>query len=248
MQVCGLHNEMKKITTCFILMFIYLLTSPEFSYAGVIMLGTRVIIKEDDKYGEVKLKNEGDKPELIQVWIDNGEGSIQSTEESPPLIPTPSVFRIGAHSEQSVRINLLNSELPEDEESLYWFNFLQIFPKREKAASSLDFSLINAVKVFYRPSKIHSLNRNNSDYLRVKLDKKQKVITLQNSSPYHINLAGNATYGNEKKCRLDIEGNIIKPFSELRMRIKEIECNSKTLSLNIIDDDGRVSLKSLVIN
>lgn len=239
--------KMRNITARLILIFICLLTTTEFSYAGVIMIGTRIIIKEDDKYGEVKLKNEGDKPQLIQVWIDNGEGSIKSTSESPPLIPTPSVFRIGAHSEQSVRINLLSSELPEDKESLYWFNFLQIFPKGEKATNSLDFSIINAVKVFYRPSKINSSSRDNSDYLRVKLDKRSKFLTLQNSSPYHINLAGNASYGNEKKCRLDFEGKIINPFSELRLRVKEIECNPKTLSLNIIDDDGRVSVKSLAI-
>lgn len=244
MQAYGLHTDMKSLTG-FINLTLFLLTLSSSSYGGVFMLGTRIIVNEGDAYREVTLRNNSDKDELIQVWIDRGEAGMHHQNDSPPFIATPSIFKVAAHGTQTVRINVLRPQQFGNRESMYWFYFLQVFPKPEKNKNSMDFSLISAVKLFYRPEKIRNKTEKLTVNLKGHFDKKSRTLTIENDSPYHINISGIIKTNKQKNCSVNADGDIIYPFSSLKKKVTEDGCHMEKMIVNMIEDDGRISEESI---
>lgn len=83
---------------------------PFFSYANVVITGTRVIYPADQKSISVQLTNVGNEPSLVQSWLDKGNISSNPNTESVPFIIAPPVTRVEANAGQTLRINFTNTE------------------------------------------------------------------------------------------------------------------------------------------
>lgn len=122
--------------------------------ASVIISGTRVIYPAGDREITVKMDNTGKQPALVQAWIDDGDLKSRPGTVKVPFVLMPPVFRIDPAKGQTVRIVYTGDPLPEDKESVFWLNVLDIPPKVEESPSTnaLQLAFRSRIKLFFRPA------------------------------------------------------------------------------------------------
>ena len=99
------------------------------AHAGVVISGTRVIYQAKEREVTVKLSNEGDAPALVQVWLDTGNPNAMPDESKVPFTLSPPLFRLDPKKGQSLRLIYTQEPLPQDKESLFWLNVLEVPPR-----------------------------------------------------------------------------------------------------------------------
>lgn len=126
--------------------------------ASVTLLGSRIIYPAPASSINIQFKNDDSIPYVIQTWFDDGDMDAKPQQiNHVPFITTPPVFRIQPKSGQVARIVVSQTDkLPQDRESVYWFNMLQIPPTSQAATdkNAMTVMLRNRVKLFYRPAAI----------------------------------------------------------------------------------------------
>ncbi|ECK7329236.1 fimbria/pilus periplasmic chaperone, partial [Salmonella enterica subsp. enterica] len=97
---------------------------------SVTILGSRIIYPSTASSVDVQLKNNDAIPYIVQTWFDDGDMNTSPENSSAmPFIATPPVFRIQPKAGQVVRVIYNNTKkLPQDRESVFWFNVLQVPP------------------------------------------------------------------------------------------------------------------------
>lgn len=125
-------------TTCFAAAAFTAFTTFQVN-ADIVISGTRIVYPASSKDVIVNLDNRGNKPLLVQTWLDDGRDGVDPQELKLPFVITPPVSRIDPQKGQSLRIKYMGSALPQDRESLFWFNVLEIPPKsKAKEGESLN--------------------------------------------------------------------------------------------------------------
>ncbi|MBA1686996.1 fimbria/pilus periplasmic chaperone, partial [Escherichia coli] len=93
--------------------------------ADIVISGTRVIYKSDQKSVNIRLENKGNNPLLVQSWLDTGDDNAEPGSITVPFTATPPVSRIDAKRGQTIKLMYTaSSVLPKDRESVFWFNVL----------------------------------------------------------------------------------------------------------------------------
>jgi chaperone protein EcpD len=160
--------------------------------ARVAIESTRVIYPEGAKEVSIRIENGGATPSLVQAWVDEyGNKGNPSTSKAPFML-LPPVMRVDAGKQQVLRIRFAGAELPQDRESVYSLNVLEV-PSRGEAASAggsmLNVAVRNRVKLFYRPqalSKINPTSAIESLHWNVAQAGDGWVLRARNDSPFHI--------------------------------------------------------------
>ncbi|MEG5463427.1 fimbria/pilus periplasmic chaperone [Enterobacter chuandaensis] len=163
--------------------------------ASVTILGSRIIYPAGASSVDVQLKNNDDIPYVIQTWFDEGDVNATPAEGAKiPFLTTPPVFRIQAKAGQVIRVTHTGArDLPQDRESLYWFNALQVPPSNlesEKGQNKMLVMLRTRVKVIYRPAGIGT-PKNQLKGLRVSTvfdAQKGYGISIENPQPWYASL------------------------------------------------------------
>lgn len=204
-------------------LFFALFTAGAFStpaLSSVVVQGTRVIYPESAKEITVKMTNQGKTPLLVQSWLDDGHENGDPAKMKLPFIVTPPVSRLDPAKGQSVRITWTGQPLPQDRESIFWFNVLEIPPKTASAegSSKLNLALRSRIKFFYRPknlpgSFIDALNN-------VSWSVKNNAITLKNASPYYLSIVGGNVWVGEKKYTY--KAKMLSPFAEDNFAVPQL--------------------------
>jgi P pilus assembly chaperone PapD len=128
-----------------------------YANAGVSVSGTRVIYPEQSRQVSVRLSDEGNHPVLVQAWIDTGDARARPESLSVPFVLMPPVFRMEAGKAQVVRLSYTKEPLPQDRESVFWLNVLEIPPKENAGGepkNSLQIAYRTRVKLFFRPKDL----------------------------------------------------------------------------------------------
>ncbi len=91
----------------------------------------------------------GETPSLTQVWVDDGRVQNQPEKDAAPFIVLPPIVRIEPGKGQSWRLVFNGSRLPQDRESLFWFNLLDIppEPKNGKTDNYLQLAIRSRIAV-----------------------------------------------------------------------------------------------------
>lgn len=102
----------------------------------------------------VRTNNKSSSPLLVQVWVDDGTTNGDINKLKVPFTVTPPVYRVEPGKGQSVRLIYNGMTLPQDRESVFWFNMLEIPPVNESVADKdrLELAFRTRIKIFYRPS------------------------------------------------------------------------------------------------
>ena len=119
--------------------------------AAVYIEGTRIIFPSSEKEITVKTTNKGKAPALMQIWLDRGNSQLQPQNADAPFLVTPPIYRLDPGKGQSVRLAFVGEQLPQDRESLFWFNALEIPPLAKGDKSYMQVAVRSRLKLFYRP-------------------------------------------------------------------------------------------------
>lgn len=197
---------------------------------GVTLGSTRVIYPLDSKQMSVSVKNTSDKTSfLVQSWVEDIEGNKVKT-----FITTPPLFKTAPNNENLLRLMYAGEKLPEDRETLFYFNAKAI-PAIDKddteGRSALILATVTRIKLFVRPEKLSVSPEKAKDMLRFSLDADK--LTIINPSPYYLTLSG------IKLGTQSVETTMVAPKDQVKVKVAGKSGNDITYS--IINDFGGVS-------
>lgn len=153
------------------------------AWGNVYIYGTRVIYPAAKKEVTVQLMNQGDRSALVQAWIDDGDTRTPPEKLQVPFLVTPPVVKVKGNTGQQLKIKLTKENLPQDRESIYYLNVLDIPPNgtNNTESNKIKFALQNRIKLIYRPTGLHAVNKESFNQLHIK--RASTGIVIENSSP-----------------------------------------------------------------
>jgi len=211
--------------------------------ASVVMTGNRIVYPADSREVSVQLTNRDAFPGVVQVWLDDGDAKSTPQTSRAPFVTTPPVFRLAANAGQTVRLRYVGKEVPQDRESLWWFNFVQIPPveKGAQADNQLLVMVRSRVKVFMRPKGLTGSPLEMAATSRVWL--RDGKIFLRNNSGYYLSLTSLELSGAGKKQRIQSE--TVAPWSTVSWPAKVAQIGQA--QLRWINDQGATLSKPVAV-
>jgi P pilus assembly chaperone PapD len=199
------------------------------AHAAIALDRTRAIFPGDQKSISLNIKNDNKaKPYLAQSWLENAKGE---KIESPFLI-TPPLQRVEANTRSLVRINDVGAaSLPQDRESVFWFNIREIPPKSDEP-NVLQVALQTRIKLFYRPAGIVPAKFSRWDDQLI-LHPVAGGYRIENPTPYYMTIVG-ITGGEKEGVDKDFKAVMLEPKSEKVVKSK----NFATPYVTTINDFG----------
>lgn len=201
--------------------------------AGVIINGTRQIYPEHRREVTIQLTNDDQHaPRLVQAWLDRGDEQQVPELSDVPFSLSPPVFRLDAGKSQAMRLSYTKEPLPQDRESLFWLNVLEVPPRvsefdpsvEEQELNHLRFAFRIRTKVFFRPANLRGKPEDAPPQLRWSLQRSGQGATLEvhNPSPYHITFNEVAlAVGSDIDTNLvAAEGGMVLPGATLRLPVQ----------------------------
>jgi len=217
------------------------------SYASVTMMGTRIIYNSKSKSVDVNLKNQSDFPYVVQAWFDDGDPSITPNDKTNvPFFATPPIFKVQPNTTQIVRIAYTNTQqLPQDRESVFYFNFLQIPPSNvgdavQSNKNKMLVMLKSRVKLFYRPDGLAGKPDDLLKKLQIKkiTSGKNLSIEISNPSPFYASF-GEVSFTTNNKKTYQAQSDMIEPFGRKTFTFKNVAMNENgSVKVTFINDQG----------
>lgn len=200
--------------------------------------GTRIIFPGDKKEIAVRATNMGETPSLTQVWVDDGRVQNQPEKDAAPFIVLPPIVRIEPGKGQSWRLVFNGSRLPQDRESLFWFNLLDIppEPKNGKTDNYLQLAIRSRIKLFYRPAGVAAEKIAAEKALSWALAPTGNGLRVSNASARYITI-DSITLNGQKHA-----AGMVAPFSSLEIAPKGVALRTlpAKFSFTTINDYGAV--------
>lgn len=183
------------------------------AHASVVIGATRVILNAKDREATVKVANEGYGPALIQTWVDKGDPKAAPSSIEVPLTVTPPVARIEPAKGQTLRVLYTGEPLPENKESLFWLNVLEVPPKPTgelATANTLQLAFRTRIKLFFRPTGLPGNAADAPAAITWRMTQSGKTLALEghNPTPYHVSLDKLEVLGDSNSGSNDVGGMI----------------------------------------
>jgi len=182
--------------------------------ASVVMTGTRVIYPAGRQEQTVQFHNPDAHPNVVQVWLDDGDREAAFDTAATPFLAVPQVFRIEPDGGQMVRLLPTDPQaLPQDRESVFYLNFSQLPVRRKNAPSNqLLLMFTSRVKVFYRPDRLDTdLPPDIAQQLQFAW--RDGSLYVHNPTAYHVVVSRAELATDEKALRL-ADATMIAPFAD----------------------------------
>jgi len=246
----------------FLLALPFLLLAPMLAKASVVINATRVVYHEARGEAVVQLRQPGDVPVLVQVWLDDGDETLDPQDVALPFLITPTVARMDPGNGQSVRVLRTGSGLPQDRESMFFFNVLEVPPAQleliQAGEDHLQISTRSRIKFFYRPQGLAPRVDKAPELMRFSLvsetaQQSAPQVRVYNPTPYHITFkdlslhVGNAesAVANMDQEALSAQEYTVLPMGERMLPLKSssgLAAHSSALQVKyeVIGDLGEV--------
>ncbi|MBJ9212040.1 fimbria/pilus periplasmic chaperone [Citrobacter freundii] len=212
------------------------------AHAGIVIYGTRIIYPAEKNEVLVQLMNQGERSSLVQSWIDDGDTSLPPEKIKVPFLLTPPVVKVAGDSGQQIKIKKMANMLPNNKESLFFLNVLDIPPNNPDSAGKnvLKFAMQNRIKLFYRPKGISPVNKHTFQKLSMK--RSGSIYSIKNDAANWITV----TEVKANNVKINNESIMLAPLSSADVALKNTNANN--YKITIIDDHGNyisdnVSLK-----
>lgn len=151
------------------------------SMAAFTFNGTRFIYEGGSKNSSFEVTNHATDMWGGQVWIDN----VSLPTDTVTLIPAPTFFKVDGEQKQVVRVlNVNDSVLPKDKESLFRLNVQEIPPAPKTGNNVLSLAMNTQVKLLYRPEALKAGRPDAEKQLR--LEQRGGNSVLVNPTPYYF--------------------------------------------------------------
>ncbi|NBF03872.1 fimbria/pilus periplasmic chaperone [Pseudomonas sp. Fl5BN2] len=163
---------------------------PPMAQANVVVSGTRIIYPAQEREVSLGLSNKGGQPALVQVWIDEGNPDSKPDDVDVPFVVMPPMARINQGKGQTLRIAYIpQSGVPQDRESVYWLNLLDVPPLASGPVSNhMQLAFRTRLKLFFRPAQLSGSVMDAAEKLRWSLVKSgaETVLRVRNDSAFHV--------------------------------------------------------------
>lgn len=202
--------------------------------ANVVINTTRIIYPGEAREVTATIDNPGKQPALVQTWIDSGDANASPEKIQVPFVLLPPIFRLDPGQQQNLRITFTHSQaLPQDRESIFWLNMLDIPPKpRGEMKNYLQFSIRSRFKLFYRPTGLKADPAEAAETLKWRLMDGGKTLQVQNPGPYHVTVT-KLTLGGQSQ-----EGKMVSPFGREELSLTKSISAPTEVAFSIVDDYG----------
>lgn len=154
--------------------------------AAIALDRTRVVFDGAQSSVSLNVSNQNKQlPYLAQGWIEDEKGNkIQS-----PFTVLPPVQRIEPGKPSQVKVQALPAakQLPQDRESVYYFNLREIPPKSTKP-NTLQIALQTRIKLFYRPAGLAIDTNAPPPQEQLTLTKQGDRYVVNNPTPYYVTI------------------------------------------------------------
>lgn len=197
---------------------------------------TRVIFDGGKDATSVNITNNNTQlPYLAQGWIEDEAGK----KITSPLIVLPPVQRLepGKQSQMKVQALPAAKTLPQDRETVYYFNLREIPPRSDKP-NTLQIALQTRIKLFYRPQAITPTQQDLSNPWQEKLTLTREGDRYQvnNPTPYYVTLV-DARSAKDGKTLPGFEPLMIPPKGSLALG-PTVKALGSTPHLAYVNDYG----------
>ena len=214
------------------------------AHAAIVITGTRVIYPAESREVNVRLSNVENRPVLVQAWLDEGNPAASPDQIQVPFVLLPSVFRVEPRRGQSLRIMFTGAELPQDRESVYWLNVLEIPPKPAHAEdrNMIQLAFRTRIKLFYRPTGLYddpTSVRSQLKWTFASNDSGERVLRVENPSPYYVSVGSVVLEAAGKKVAL--KPDMAPPFGHVDFTPEKGRLEAKlpaTASYTVLNDFG----------
>lgn len=216
------------------LVIVYLMPSP--ADAALTLSATRLVITDNKRSASLVVRNPGNDTYAAQVWVNT---ETDDTTTAVPLMPAPGLFRLGPGQEQLVTVNRLPSDLPDDRETLFYFNLQEIPQKRDGASNSLRIALRTRIKVFHRPSQYKgdpTLRLKDLRWHKVR-EQGRDYLVVDNPTPFHFSFVTLRAHSAGKTHALTVAP-MVAPLSQQRYPVDIPLGSDARLSVAAINDYG----------
>lgn len=214
--------------------------------ANVIIHATRVVYPSGAKNISVQLFNKSQEQHLIQAWIDDGRVEEKPENIVTPFRVAPPVVKISGEEGQVLKIiaDERSKLLPQDRESVFWLNVLDIPPAPEIGGNYMQVAIRNRIKLFWRPADLAIKPGEVAKRLHIK--KQGASACINNATPYYITVIqamvwdGKSTriQQGKKSDNLIDKTLFIPPFSCRSPEKGHFSPQAKRYQLVYIDDFG----------
>jgi len=173
---------------------VLLLTNTAPAMANVVIAGTRLVYPAKEREVTIKLDNVGNEAALIQAWVDRGNPDSRADQADAPFLLMPPVVRIAAQRSQTLRMTYTHDPLPQDVESVFWLNVLDVPPLPKNADSNfVQLAYRSRIKVFFRPEGLKGFAEDTPAAITWSLVPNGKGVALRGSNPTAFSASYNKT-------------------------------------------------------
>ena len=191
--------------------------------ADVIIESTRVIYNESRREVSFKVSNVSkDMPAFVQMWLDDGNAAATPEEAVTPFNLTPPIARLRADTGQVVRLAYTGEPLPQDRESLFYFNMLEL-PQKSNVENKLTFAVRTRIKVFFRPKAVRAdpASVMNQVVWQVVQQNNQWVAEATNPTPFHMSFFS-VSPGQNGNYEPGVDGGMVAPKGKFSVVLGEV--------------------------
>lgn len=202
--------------------------------AAIALDRTRIVFNADQPVFSLTISNKNNSlPYLAQAWIEDVEGE----KIRGPLAVIPPLQRLEPNQKSQIKIQALATaqQLPQDRETLYYFNLREIPPKSDKP-NTLQIALQTRIKLFYRPEALAVMTETTPWQEKITLEKKGDQYVVHNPTAYFVVIVDGSptqdTAGPE-----DFEPLMLDPFSQGSLNVSASRLGSQPV-LTYVNDYG----------
>ncbi len=119
--------------------------------ASLSVIGTRFIYPAGVSALTIRVGNVGTRPALVQAWLDRGDETADPSAVTVPFILSPPLLRMDPQETQALQLRHTGEPLPDDRESLFWVNLLEVPGREDGSGNLLLVSYRLRMKLLFRP-------------------------------------------------------------------------------------------------
>ncbi|HEL4244672.1 molecular chaperone [Stenotrophomonas maltophilia] len=220
--------------------------------AQVALDGTRLVYPASSNEIIASVRNVGDAPVLVQVWIGEDDKKQSPEDSRAPFALAPPLLRLDAGKDQKLRVRLVRDRAPgDDREHLYWLNLVVVPPRAtaEPGESTLQLATRSRFKVLFRPAGIEpilpSKFADSMGYV-VREGASGRELVINNPTAYHFNIGRIALVQNGTSHSL--ENPYVAPFSDRVIALPGGGgAGDLRFELSWLDDNGQLHAESKVL-
>ncbi|MDN5399057.1 MAG: molecular chaperone [Pseudomonas sp.] len=217
--------------------------------ASVIINSTRVVYPQNDKEVTVRLESKNQAPVLVQTWLDNGDEQSTPQVGGIPFVVTPPIFRMEPGKQQVVRVAYTGEPLPTAQESLFWFNLLEVPAQSPNAqqGNQLQLAFRSRIKLFFRPHNLlYGVETAPGKLQWRRISSAQgQGLEVFNPTPYHVTFEAvevlESGQRHARKTASSGSENMVLPGGRLRFELPTLKASANTeatVEFQTLDDYG----------